>query len=520
MSGLPTNSGLAKDQGCNPVSSNCVVWQGPDLECIGLCRGDTISDVIAKLATQLCTLVDMFDLSEFDFTCLAVPVSEQPTDAGGLIQILIDRICALENISPIDPANPTGDCPDNCIVPIADCFYFIDPQGDTVTTMTLTDYVNAIGNRICDILSDITVLQNAVDTLNQQVNGDGSGPVVTDPGGLTGEVGAIKTDYTPRTALDYQVNSQTDPSAGVQFITEALRSVEDYSLRIGNGTGSQTLMYQNILKAGLISNENKMFGTGQMNSITGWINDPETLAESLGNAHLAIADLRDQVEYMKENCCSTGCSDIWLNFRAELSGTILTLFTDGSTGFTSDWKECTGQSLVTVTDTLGNSSTITTSLIALISNPAGYTFDLAPTSIDATLDLTVVADTCFINTETDTTCNTDYTDTIYNAATCPAVVLTVFSTSVNYQFNTTSGFTFIANVYYDGGSSPVATQIIADPGVIVIQSIFGLLADTAYQFELVVVDGEGGETPCPKQSFTTLVADCQPPINAVAILTT
>ena len=31
---------------CNPVSSNCVVWQGPTLECIDLCKGDTVSDVV------------------------------------------------------------------------------------------------------------------------------------------------------------------------------------------------------------------------------------------------------------------------------------------------------------------------------------------------------------------------------------------------------------------------------------------------------------------------------------------
>ena len=30
---------------CSPISSNCVVWQGPDIPCIQLCTGDTVSDV-------------------------------------------------------------------------------------------------------------------------------------------------------------------------------------------------------------------------------------------------------------------------------------------------------------------------------------------------------------------------------------------------------------------------------------------------------------------------------------------
>ena len=37
---------------CSPISSNCVIWQGPDIPCIKLCTGDTVSDVVAKLATD------------------------------------------------------------------------------------------------------------------------------------------------------------------------------------------------------------------------------------------------------------------------------------------------------------------------------------------------------------------------------------------------------------------------------------------------------------------------------------
>jgi hypothetical protein len=33
----------------NPISSHCVIWQGPDLACIKLCKGDTVSDVLAIL---------------------------------------------------------------------------------------------------------------------------------------------------------------------------------------------------------------------------------------------------------------------------------------------------------------------------------------------------------------------------------------------------------------------------------------------------------------------------------------
>ena len=77
-----------------------------------------------------------------------------------LIQFLIDRICALENIDTIlarsdafstrsSSADLTG-CPD-CVVSVAPCFVI-----GTQTTMQLVDYVNAIGLRICSIITDIS----------------------------------------------------------------------------------------------------------------------------------------------------------------------------------------------------------------------------------------------------------------------------------------------------------------------------------------------------------------------------
>ena len=33
---------------CSPIASNCVVWTGPNIPCINLCKGDTVSDVVFK----------------------------------------------------------------------------------------------------------------------------------------------------------------------------------------------------------------------------------------------------------------------------------------------------------------------------------------------------------------------------------------------------------------------------------------------------------------------------------------
>ncbi len=56
--GKPINT---KPSGCVTTSSNCVVWQGPDISFLDLCTGDTVSDVIVALADKVCLLLNYTD---------------------------------------------------------------------------------------------------------------------------------------------------------------------------------------------------------------------------------------------------------------------------------------------------------------------------------------------------------------------------------------------------------------------------------------------------------------------------
>jgi hypothetical protein len=513
---LPTNSGHAKDKGCSPVSSNCVVWQGPDLSCIELCHGDTVSTVIANMAIQLCIIIEQFKLEEYDFSCLAIPNSEEPDNLAELIQILIERICLLEGIVPGSTNPSSADCPVDCIVNIESCFEFQDPAtGDTVTTLPLIDYVTNIANKICDIIDDVNILQGQFIALDDQING---------VGGIEDQLLELSSGKASKDSLQYQVNVKTDGIGDTLFITNALRAVENSLNLTQESIGSSNEQYQNIIKEGNIGTEPKTFGIGNMNGIGGWTDTVQNTAESLGNIWLAVSDLRNAVTYIQENCCSTGCSDITLNFRTTLvtgpSSTLLTIYTDGSTGFTGEWKECKSTTRVTISDTLGNSTTINISLIDLISNPAGYQLELNGTSIDTTTNITTTADTCFENTVSETTCEKEYVSVNKAEADCPALTITIYATAVAYQFLSDLGFSYIVNVYYAGGSRPVATQIVSLPTAFVSNSISQLIPDTNYEIEVVVVNTSGVETPCAKEPFTTLATNCTPPINSSAILTT
>lgn len=150
---------------CSPTSSNCVIWQGPDIPCIKLCTGDTVSDVVFKLATELCTIMETLKITNYDLSCFNLTACP-PDDFQKLIQLIIDRICALENINNTELAGTrrsTSTCPD-CVVTVASCFVV-----GTQTTMQLVDYVNMIGGKICSIVLEISNLQTQIDDLNTRV---------------------------------------------------------------------------------------------------------------------------------------------------------------------------------------------------------------------------------------------------------------------------------------------------------------------------------------------------------------
>jgi hypothetical protein len=81
--------------GCMKTSSNCVIWDGPDIPCLSLCKGDSITEVLYKLATEFCDTVVLLDPTQYDISCfnyLGCP----PQDFIELFQLVINQICEIQ----------------------------------------------------------------------------------------------------------------------------------------------------------------------------------------------------------------------------------------------------------------------------------------------------------------------------------------------------------------------------------------------------------------------------------------
>jgi hypothetical protein len=264
-------------EGCNPIASNCVIWQGPDIPCIKLCKGDTISDVSAKLAERLCVILDYLDVSAYDLTCFN-PICPSPRDFQELIQLLIQRICAINDI-PVTPGGGAG-CPD-CVVPVAQCLQRPDALGNVTASLQLRDYVILIGNEICSITTSVASIDSRVTSLEAAVTdiqtnccaggGGGGGADLTMPASVCvgTAAGTPIVDYL--IALDAAFCSLQTTAGSSNDTNTAL------SYKCINGTDTLPS------------------GTGTWNSVPGWIDSPTNLAQAVQDLWLIACQQNDAI---------------------------------------------------------------------------------------------------------------------------------------------------------------------------------------------------------------------------------
>ena len=438
-------------EGCNPIASNCVIWQGPDIPCIKLCKGDTISDVSAKLAERLCTILEYVDVSAYDLSCFN-PICPSPKDFQDLIQLLIDRICALNNI-PVTPGGGAG-CPD-CVVPVAQCLQRPDALGNITASLQLRDYVILIGNEICSLTvsissldSRITILESAVTDIQTNCCSGGSGGDLTMPASQclgTGN-GLPIVDYL--IALDAAFCTLETTAGNQNDINTAL------SYKCINGSDPLPS------------------GSGTYSSLTGWVESPTNLAQAVQDLWLIVCEQNDAIISLQTQlteCCegsgppTPSCAevDVWDMTRGTLiKGTSWIIVPAFSGTIPSGWAYPTGVTgaTVVITDNGGNTYTSTYDVLTWINNPAsvgGFTLPGAQVSYAST-HYTVSITLTLVNGGS--TCTTIREETITNTFWCSDVLR---STSTIGDFG--SGFkapriTFgLGGPLADGGINDIPT---------------------------------------------------------------
>lgn len=511
----PTNS---KSQGCDPVSSNCVIWQGPDLPCISLCKGDTVSDVVYNMAVELCKLQDALTVgSNYDLSCFNLTACN-PTTFPQLLQFMLDRLCAVEKCSGCVPdcsgntptssgGTGTSGCPD-CVMSIAPCFQFTNGIGDTVTTLQLTDYITAIANKVCTITGNTTTNTSSINSLD-------------------GRVTTVEQDVTVLQSAQYIPPTVTPTCvlpATPTTLEDLLTALEQQFCTLRSATGTSTDLYINIAKQCPNLNTSPQLGPsgGIMSSIPGWAVTVNTLADSIGNLWLTICDMRAAIQNIQANCCPTACSGITLSLAAvyDPGSEILNVIVNGT--IPSGFTQCSGNTIITISDTTGNSINVTFDLITYLNNPTGYPVGLGATILNTALNFTIAIDPCLTNGTN--TCESCLSYVYYNTPLCPSVILTPFTNSVQYDFISQVGnYTYTMEIYDATGTILInSNSFISTASVAVSGIIGGLGGGTNYKFRITVVPtgcGTCTTVTCPFTDVATSPVACTPPEDVVAVIT-
>lgn len=392
---IPVSSNTITN-GCNPISSNCVVWQGPDIPCINICTGDTVSDVVAKLATELCTILDQTSLTNLDLSCLTLSPQDIPADFSELQQLIVDELCSLGGRCTALEGSGGGSGPSTQItatLPV--CLQYTNLQNDLVTVLPIDDYAELVAARICTILTAINTVNTTLANHNSRIT-------------------ALENSNNGPTPIPQITPTCVLPSV-LTDIDEVVEALEDQFCDLKNVTGGATaLISATTYQCPSLNTTERLSGPGTMSSIEGWNIGVTNVAQSLTNMWLTICDIRAAVKTIQDTCCSSNCNDVVFSLSGTYGNDIITLNFNGSsipTGFT----ECNPNgALVTISDGTGTVYTTRVQVLDALDASGTTQVNIAASGLNEYMSYSATVALCVTNG--DITCEKSNTITIENLA--------------------------------------------------------------------------------------------------------
>ena len=402
---LPTKSNTA-DQGCSPVSSNCVIWQGPDLSCINLCNGDTISSVVYKVATDLCTIKTSLDLTNLDLSCLVSfcsSVNPAPTTntLSAVLDFIIDKVCCLNaKVDALPAGGGSSYTEPNLALPT--CLQYTDPgTGQVITTLVHNQYTLRLGTQFCSLKATVDSHTTTLSAYNTRITALENAPTVTLP---LVTPNCILTPGTP-TAMNLVLDELE-----AQYCT--LRGV------LGTNTALTTAVAQQCQGLGA---SNALSTSGTISSLSGWNATSTTIASAVQNLWVVLCDMRQTIYDLKNTVGATDCSAFLLGFSAatnEDRTQVTVFFNGGDTVIPSGFTNCTAQgSKITIKDTSGHTYTDNVNLVTAVTDTDGITFTVSGASLNTSQAYTITVEGCLI--KNGNTCSKTATFTV--SVPCPII---------------------------------------------------------------------------------------------------
>jgi hypothetical protein len=496
---IPTNSS-GTTNGCDNISSNCVVWQGPDITCIDLCTGDTITDVTHKLATKVCKLITDGvtanpSLAGLDLTCLKIP-GITPTELVPVLQAMVVQICANTGTGqvPNSSSNLSSSSQVQADLPIMTlpaCLQYNDASGNPVTTLRLDLFATLISQQVCTNLASIQVINTTLTSYSSRLD-------VLEACVLPCSSTVVEKQVVPTCIIN--VGVLTDVSVlllalEVRFC--ALETAVGLPAAINLAIGQTTITSSTLS----LSGNRAAYG-----ALGGWNSTVTSLAQSVQNSWIVMDDLYAAVANIQTNCCPSGCEGITYGFTTTeifaSSGLISSInFNFQNSSIPNSFNDASGFSVIKVTDVDGVVAQSTVSVSTLQNSVGGI--DLSVATLNTAQSMTAQVQYGFTNGVD--TCDSIQSSVIKGTVPCPTTVTVsgVTATAATVSFSQLLGSTAVYKIdILDAANVIVTSYTQNNPTGTVSHNFTGLTPNTPYNVRVTTTFG-GASAICSLVPFGT-----------------
>ena len=274
---------LGVEESFVPISSKSVIWQGSDIACINLCKGDSVDEVVFKLATLLCQVKDaQIDALTIDYNCLTNETIPAPTTAQEVVQLIIDSICNLSNapaptlLSRLLSTNSAG------YVVLPEELYYLNEDNDTVTQLSVSDFLDYVAEKLVILIAGLQGNTTAINDLNILV------------ASIQVAVEALAV-APPVEELTIRTQCASGEEEGLYLpIVTAFQNFESTYCGLASVIGTPQLILNAIAKQlGNLSNLSQVSNaSATMRDLNGWVTTPLKISDTINNLWLTLNDVR------------------------------------------------------------------------------------------------------------------------------------------------------------------------------------------------------------------------------------
>ena len=479
----PKSSNLPKEK-CIPISAHCVQWDGRDLPVIGVCKGDSISDITYKLAVELEKIQDALDLSDLDLKCIFDKCNGCPDPVKSLVNVLqwlINKAC--ETVPPPPATPPITDGP----ITLPPKLREPDKNGDPVGRLPFVPYVETLARHLSNVMTNQEAVQSTL--------GDHEARII-----------GLEEQEVPEVVYP-EIQSEVIGGNGVHPLEEVLAAIDAHVAEMREVTGDNTdLADVRVVQPASLNAEPALSVPGTMSGFSNWASTVNTVADSLKNLWLTVLDMRAAMVTMKQQI-QPDCSQVNVDFLATLSsdGNTLTLYFRGYSSVPTGFTDCDEEgSELTITDLDGNTFAYPIILSDALTATGGVAIDLSESPLLKTSDLAISLVSCLGNGSV--SCTKTIQKTVVNQVqVCPTFTASPTETTIAFvmQPPITENITYYVDLMDATGTNLIIQKSYENPSALITDSFGDVAPGTSYKIRISALPQSMPLKVCQLVSVTT-----------------